>query len=121
MVTVTTYAELQAAVMRDEPVIRLEAHAKQYYERKSSDVLGGGVVGAGVGDDVAVDLAVVVLRQDGLDEVADDRLLVVGRDHEGIGEKIPAAGFGYLPCFHTAHLRLSRGSGFLSAWWLSSA
>ena len=46
MVTVTTYAELQAAVMRDEPVIRLEAHAKQYYERKSSDVLGGGVVGA---------------------------------------------------------------------------
>ena len=46
MVTVTTYAELQAAVMRDEPVIRLEAHAKQYYERKSSDVFGGGVVGA---------------------------------------------------------------------------
>ena len=46
MVTVTTYAELQSAVMRDEPCIRLEAHAKQYYERKSNDLLSGGVVGA---------------------------------------------------------------------------
>lgn len=46
MVTVTTYAELQAAVMRDEAVIRLEAHAKQYYERKSGDILSGGVIGA---------------------------------------------------------------------------
>ena len=46
MVTVSTYAELQQAVMRDEPCIRLEAHAKQYYERKVNDLLGGGVVGA---------------------------------------------------------------------------
>ena len=46
MVTVTTYPELQAAVMRDEPTIRLEAHAKQYYERKSNDLLSSGVIGA---------------------------------------------------------------------------
>lgn len=46
MVTVTTYAELQAAVLRDEPCIRLEAHAKQYYERKTNDLVGGGIIGA---------------------------------------------------------------------------
>lgn len=46
MVTVTTYAELEAAVLRDEPQIRLEAHAKQYYEKKVGDLIGGGVVGA---------------------------------------------------------------------------
>ena len=46
MVTVTTFAELQNAVLRDEPQIRLEQPAKQYYERKVGDVIGGGVVGA---------------------------------------------------------------------------
>jgi hypothetical protein len=46
MVTVTTYAELQAAVLRDEPQIRLEANAKQYYERKTGDLIGGGAIGA---------------------------------------------------------------------------
>ncbi len=46
MVTVTTYAELAAAVLRDEPEIRLEAYAKQYYEKKAGDMIGGGLVGA---------------------------------------------------------------------------
>ena len=46
MVTVTTYADLKAAVLRDEPQIRLEANAKQYYERKVGDLVGGGAVGA---------------------------------------------------------------------------
>lgn len=46
MITVKTFAELQQAVMRDEPQIRLEEHAKHYYEKKVGDLLGGGLVGA---------------------------------------------------------------------------
>ena len=46
MITVSSYAELQAAILRDEPVIRLEGGAKQFYERKTGDTLGGGVLGA---------------------------------------------------------------------------
>lgn len=46
MVTVTTYAELEAAVLRDEPQLRLESYAKQFYEKKAGDMIGGGVVGA---------------------------------------------------------------------------
>ena len=46
MVTVNTYAELEAAVLRDEPMLRLEGAAKQYYEKKTGDTFGGGLVGA---------------------------------------------------------------------------
>lgn len=46
MVTVNTYSELEAAVLRDETVIRLEGGAKQFYERKTGDALGGGLIGA---------------------------------------------------------------------------
>ena len=46
MITVSTYSELEAAVLRDETVIRLEGGAKQFYEKKTGDVIGGGVVGA---------------------------------------------------------------------------
>lgn len=46
MVTVSTYAELSAAVLRDEPMLRLEGAAKQYYEKKVGDAFGGGLVGA---------------------------------------------------------------------------
>ncbi len=46
MVTVTTYAELREAVLRDETCIHLESYAKQYYERKTADMIGGGVIGA---------------------------------------------------------------------------
>ena len=46
MVTVSTYSELEAAVLRDETVIRLEGGAKQFYEKKTGDAIGGGVIGA---------------------------------------------------------------------------
>lgn len=46
MVTVSTYAELSAAVLRDAPMIRLEGAAKQYYEQKAGDAVGGGLFGA---------------------------------------------------------------------------
>lgn len=46
MITVSTYSELEAAVLRDETVIRLEGGAKQFYERKAGDAIGGGVIGA---------------------------------------------------------------------------
>ena len=46
MITVSTYSELEAAVLRDETVIRLEGGAKQFYEKKTGDVIGGGVIGA---------------------------------------------------------------------------
>ena len=46
MITVSTYSELEAAVLRDETVIRLEGGAKLFYEKKTGDVIGGGVVGA---------------------------------------------------------------------------
>ena len=60
MVTVSTYSELEAAVLRDETVIRLEGGAKQFYERKTGDALGGGLIGALPGLLVAGPLGAVV-------------------------------------------------------------
>ena len=60
MVTVKTYAELEAAVLCDEPQIRLEENAKQYYERKVGDLVSGGVIGALPGLLVAGPLGAVI-------------------------------------------------------------
>ena len=46
MVTVTTFSELADAVRSDEAVIRMEGEAKSFYEKRTNDTLGGGVVGA---------------------------------------------------------------------------
>lgn len=46
MVTVTTFSELADAVRRDETVLRLEGEAKTFYERRTGDTIGGGVIGA---------------------------------------------------------------------------
>ena len=46
MLTVTTYAELADAVRRDETMLRLESEAKDFYEKKTGDLLGGGLIGA---------------------------------------------------------------------------
>ena len=46
MIVVTTFEELAAAVRRDEAVIHLEGAAKDYYEKRVSNAVGGVLVGA---------------------------------------------------------------------------
>ncbi|HBI85216.1 MAG TPA: hypothetical protein DDX71_02850 [Ruminococcus sp.] len=46
MLTVSTYAELEQAVRRDETYLRLEGEAKHFYEKQTGNTIGGGIVGA---------------------------------------------------------------------------